>query len=131
MSEDYNLKDSGERKEFVTGAHRDLSSGKGRFDLLPPATLRALAIHFEKGAIKYEARNWEAGIPISRFVDSGMRHFLQFVNGHEDENHLAAAMWNLVCAYETILRIQKGELPKELYDLPKKVTLPDPYTQIK
>ena len=124
---DYELKDSGERTIFDTGANRDISSGKGRFDLLPPATLRAISIHYEKGCIKYGDRNWEKGIPISRYMDSGIRHLLQFEDGCEDENHLVAALWNLMCAYETILRIQNGKLSQELYDLPNKVTLPDPY----
>ncbi len=128
-SSDYSLKDSGERKEFSTGAHRDLSANKGRFDLLPPATLRSLAIHFEKGATKYDARNWEKGIPISRYINSGMRHLFQFADGCDDENHLIAAIWNLVCAYETLLRIQDNVLPLELYDLPRKVILPNPYIQ--
>ncbi len=125
--DDYEIKDSGQRKEFTTGAHRDLSSGKGRFDLLPPQTIRALAIHYEAGANKYEERNWEKGIPVSRFLDSSIRHLLQFEDGCSDENHLIASLWNLVCMYETILRIQKGVLPVELYDLPKKVVLPEVY----
>jgi len=124
---DYTLKDSGTRKKFETGARRDLSSGKGRFDLLPPQTLRALAIHFEKGCDKYGERNWEKGIPVSRYIDSGLRHTLQFLDGEDDENHLIAAIWNLVCAYETILRTQQGRLPKKLYDLPRKVKLPPVY----
>ena len=54
VDEDYKLKDSGTRKVFETGANRDLSSGKGRFDLVPWETIRALAIHFEKGCNKYD-----------------------------------------------------------------------------
>jgi len=125
--DDYTLKDSGTRKVFETGANRDLSSGKGRFDLLPPATIRALAIHYEKGCDKYGPRNWEKGIPISRFIDSAMRHLLQFMDGMDDENHLIAALWNIAGAYETILRIQWGMLPTELYDFPRKIELPNPY----
>jgi len=120
----YKIKDSGKRQRFETGAQRDIQKGKGRFDLLPPSTIRALAIHFEKGCEKYGDRNWEKGIPIARYIDSALRHTFQFLNGEEDENHLISAIWNLICAYETILRIQKGELQKELYNLPKKVTLP-------
>lgn len=30
------LKDSGNRREFTTGAVRDIGDGKGRCDLLPP-----------------------------------------------------------------------------------------------
>lgn len=125
---DYTLKDSGDRKVFDSGANRDMSLNKGRFDFLPPATIRALAIHFEKGCMKYGERNWEKGIPVASYIDSAMRHILQFEDGYDDENHLIASLWNIVCAYETILRIQKDELPKELYNLPKKVELPNPYT---
>jgi len=124
---DYEIKDSGTRAKFDTGAQRDLSSGKGRFDLLPVKAIRALAIHYEKGCLKYGPRNWEKGIPISRFIDSAMRHLFQFLDGMDDENHLVSAFWNIASAYETILRIQKGELPAELYDLPKKAKLPDVY----
>jgi hypothetical protein len=123
----YEIKDSGERKKFETGAHRDLSLGKGRFDLIPPKTLRALAIHYEKGANKYEERNWEKGIPVSRYIDSCFRHLYQFVDGCNDENHLIAALWNIYCLYETILRMQNGILPETLYDLPNKIKLPDVY----
>jgi hypothetical protein len=129
VEEDYTLKDSGTRKIFETGANRDLSSGKGRFDLLPPQVLRALAIHYEKGCIKYGERNWEKGIPISRYIDSAIRHIFQFLDGMDDENHLVASLWNLASAYETILRIQQGKLPDSLYDLPIKVKLPDVYKE--
>jgi hypothetical protein len=124
---DYTIKDSGKRTKFKTGAVRDLQTGKGRFDLVPPATLRALAIHYEKGCLKYGDRNWELGISIHTFLNSAERHLLQVIDGRPDENHLIAAIWNLFCAYETILRMQEGRLPKELYDLPRKIRLPNPY----
>ena len=126
---DYLIKDSGQRKIFKTGANRDLSEGKGKFELLPPKTIRALAIHYEKGCNKYGDRNWEKGIPISTFLNSALRHIFQVIDGKEDENHLIASLWNLACAYETILRIQEGQLPKELYDLPKQIKLPSPYPE--
>lgn len=53
-STDYLIKDSGQRRDFGTGAVRDMAVGKGRFDLLPWAVIRALAIHYEKGCIKYD-----------------------------------------------------------------------------
>lgn len=124
---DYTIKDSGQRTEFKTGAVRDLQTGKGRFDLIPMATLRALAIHYEKGCLKYGDRNWEKGIFIHTFLNSAMRHLAQVIDGKDDENHLIAAIWNLFCAYQTILWIQSGELPPELYDMPKKIKLPNPY----
>jgi len=126
MGEDYKIKDSGKRKVFESGANRDIRKNKGRFDLLPPAAIRALAIHFEKGAVKYGDRNWEKGLPVARFLDSAMRHIFQFLEGKDDENHLVSALWNIACTYETIIRIQRGDLPAELYDLPKKAKLPMP-----
>jgi len=123
----YKIKDSGKRKLYQTGANRDVNEGKGRFDLLPPQAIRALAIHYQKGCQKYGERNWEKGIPISRYIDSAIRHLFQFLDGLDDENHLISAAWNILSAYETILRIQQGRLPEELYDLPRKVKLPEVY----
>jgi len=123
----YKINDSGKRQNFKTGARRDVNEGKGRFDLLPPRTIKALAIHFQKGCNKYGDRNWEKGIPIGRYIDSALRHTFQVLEGLNDENHLIAAIWNLICAYETVLRIQTDELPEDLYDLPKKIELPDPH----
>ena len=97
------IKDSLERHEFETGAVRDIQQGKGRCDLLPPNALLRLARHFEAGAAKYGDRNWEKGIPINSFVNSAMRHLLQYMNGEDDEDHICASMWNLACAMETEL----------------------------
>lgn len=47
------LKDSGERRQFRTGAVRDRAVGKGRFDLIPTQMMFRLARHYEAGAIKY------------------------------------------------------------------------------
>ena len=64
------LPDSGERIEFETGAVRDTTTGKGRYDLLSPIAIKRLAQHFENGGLKYKDRNWEKGIPLKRFLDS-------------------------------------------------------------
>ena len=61
-----------------------------------------LAIHFEEGAQKYEARNWEKGIPISSFVSSGIRHYLKYRRGDNDERHDRAFLWNMVCLLWTL-----------------------------
>ena len=113
------LKDSGKRQEFATGAVRDIQEGKGRYDLLPPEAIREIAQHFEAGAIKYDARNWERGIPLSRFLSSGLRHAFAVLEGRDDENHAAAASWNLLCFIATRERIRLGKLPADLDDLPK------------
>ena len=110
------IKDSGKRTEFSTGAVRDAQGGKGRFDLLPNMAVWALAHHTEKGCEKYGDRNWEKGIPIKNFIDSAKRHLTEFELGLSDENHMAAALWNIACCYETLLKIDMGILPESLDD---------------
>lgn len=41
------IKDSGERREFASGAVRDISDGKGRCDLLPLEIVSSLLRHWE------------------------------------------------------------------------------------
>jgi hypothetical protein len=105
------------KREFSTGAVRDVANGKGWFDLLPFRALREIAIHFENGAEKYGDRNWERGIPLGVYVDSAMRHISQLMAGDRDERHDRAAAWNLLCLVETAERIRSGELPPELDDI--------------
>ena len=113
------IKDSGDRTLYDTGARRDLRSGKGRYDLLPVLATMRLAKHFEGGAIKYGIRNWEKGIPLSSYMDSAMRHLYKYLVGMRDEDHLVACVWNLMCLMDTETSILVGTLPKELNDLPK------------
>lgn len=57
----------------------------------------AVGKHFEKGAEKYKPRNWEAGLPISWYIDSGVRHYLKHLRGDDDEPHGVAFVWNMLC----------------------------------
>lgn len=61
-----------------------------------------MAIHMEEGLKKYPERNWENGISIHSFVDSGVRHYLKVLRGDDDENHLRACVWNLMCCIWTM-----------------------------
>jgi hypothetical protein len=112
------FKDSGARTEFGTGAVRDAQEGKGRMDLLPTRALFEVAKVFEEGARKYQSRNWEKGIPLSRYFDSGIRHAYKYLRGDRDEPHDAMATWNFLCLIETRMRIEEGLLPETLNDLP-------------
>lgn len=112
------VKDSGNRQAFKTGAVRDIQEGKGRYDLLPPRAIRRLAEHYQNGARKYGDRNWEKGIPLSRMMDSALRHMFKALQGLCEEDHLTAAVWNLLGIVEILERIDEGILPKELNDLP-------------
>lgn len=89
------MKVSGEEQEFGTGAIRDTQIGKGRYDLIPPVGVRRLARRYELGANRYGDRNWEHGMPISRLLDSALRHINQYLEGDASEDHLAAVAWNI------------------------------------
>lgn len=90
------LPDSGERISYGEGcAVREPDTGKGRYDLISPFALRRMALHYENGALKYADRNWEKGMKFSRYVNSALRHMWKFVMGMNDEDHLAAAAWNI------------------------------------
>lgn len=164
------LMDSGERREFKSGAVRDLAEGKGRMDLVPldvaarfldrygehgeseefksgaalvlaclnkfidscrsgepednyiyeameiearilyddPYTaIMEVSKQYEDGAKKYNERNWEKGIPVVRYLDSGARHLMKV--GRADPGdpepvyvQKRAALWNLFSLAWTI-----------------------------
>lgn len=120
MAEFNEVKDSGERQDFGTGAVRDTQNGKGRYDLLPTRAIRRLAKHYENGAKKYGSENYLLGMPMRRFADSAMRHLFKALEGHIDEDHWTAAAWNILAIIEYQERIEEGMLSKEFDDLPKK-----------
>lgn len=110
----FELKDSGERTTFSSGAQRDVQSDlKGRYDLLPPLGIHRVAVVFGKGAKKYEPRNWEKGMPVWKFIDSALRHINCHQAGMTDEDHLGQAAWNLLCAMQTEELVRLGRLPAE------------------
>lgn len=177
--------DSGNRREFGTGAVRDIQEGKGRCDLMPldvvahyighnvetdcvlkciskfqeAGALRCLydaldffrstkawsrehlclevAKHFEEGAKKYGENNWQKGIPVHCYIDSGVRHYLKFLRGDTDEPHDRAFCWNIMCAiwtckhkpelneYSTESVVKKEFKIPPGVELPK-VDIPDP-----
>jgi hypothetical protein len=97
---------------------RDDRTGKGRYDLISPFFLQRLAVHLERGARKYRARNWEQGMPLSRYFDSAMRHAEQILVGDTSEDHAAAWAFNVMAFIHTQTMIRAGKLPPELDDMP-------------
>lgn len=114
----FETKDSGSRRRFDTGSQRDMGKGKGRYDLISPLALRRIAELLERGANKYEARNWEKGQPQSVFMDAALRHLFKYLEGMRDEDHLAAAAWNVMAMIHQEVRDGRGGLAKGLLDLP-------------
>ena len=96
--------DSGTRREFPTGSVRDMSEGKGRFDLAPWVAIWEVAKHCENGAKKYGEHNVDKGIPVHSFIDSAFRHLVKYVDGWTDEPHLIAAAWNILWAIQTEIK---------------------------
>ena len=156
------IKDSGNRTEFGTGAVRDIQGDKGRCDLLPldvvaylyeqtpPSAvlyliadfmesgdkeslakalrefadmkeisisnmLLEVSMHYKQGAEKYGERNWEKGILLHSYIDSGVRHFLKHIDGQTDERHDRAFVWNMLGAIWTM------EHRPEMIDIPFEV----------
>jgi hypothetical protein len=108
------MNDGGERISYGEGkAIREPSTGKGRHELITPFGINRLAKWYELGAKKYADRNWEKGMPFSRYTGSMFRHLLAWMIGKTDEDHLAAIAWN---AFAIMHHQELGQL--ELDDMP-------------
>lgn len=112
-------KDSGARQEFSTGSVRDTTEGKGSFVSISPHMLARLAQLMERGAQKYGLFNWQKGQPMSRVVDSAMRHLNQVRLGDRTEDHASAVIFNIMALIHFEEEIAAGRLPTELDDLPR------------
>lgn len=92
------IKDSGQREEYSSGMRRDLQNDKPRYDLCYLPLFTDWAWQMGEGAKKYGERNWEKSNSVeelNRFKASAFRHFMQFMNGEEDEMHHAAVLFNI------------------------------------
>ena len=73
-----------------------------RYDLLPWDQLDKVAELYGRGALKYEARNWEKGYVWSSSFASAERHMKKFWQEHESLDpetkchHLASAIFHLL-----------------------------------
>ncbi|MGH8856899.1 MAG: hypothetical protein ACREXG_02545, partial [Polaromonas sp.] len=57
-------------------------------------------------------------------IDSLLRHAFQYLAGDQTEDHLAAVMWNAAAAIHIETVALRGDLPRELLDLPRHVEKP-------
>lgn len=76
------------------------STGKPRFDLIPPEALALLADTLTKGAEKYAARNWERGMDRGEVIRGILSHTAQIMAGADYDvegfDHAGALLWNVV-----------------------------------
>ena len=114
MSLDGKMTDSGERTTYAEGsAQREPAIGKGRPDLITPYGLSRLSKWYELGANKYGDRNWENGMPYSRYTAAMFRHLLAFMKGDRSEDHLSAIAWNALAImhHQELGETQWDDLP--------------------
>jgi hypothetical protein len=90
-----------DNRQFESGAQRDTSDGKLRMSLLPQEELKRVMERYLSGAEKYGENNWMKGMPLSVYYDCAHRHLEAWWNDQRDEDHAAAAVWNMLCAMWT------------------------------
>ncbi len=108
----YKTKDSGKRVGFKSGMVRDIADDKPRYDLIPIWALKRLAELYGRGAKKYGDNNWQlanSGEELQRFKGSAWRHFTQYMQGDQDEDHMAAIMFNIIAHEQTKNKIEEGK----------------------
>ena len=94
----YITKDSGKRVDFKSGMRRDTAEGKARYDLVYLPMLTRWAELMARGAEKYGENNWlkaNSEEELTRFKASAFRHFIQWFEGQDDEDHASAVFFNL------------------------------------
>ena len=107
----YVVKDNGTRESFSEGgAVRQVSAGKGRYDLIPPMVIKRDAQLYESGAKAYDENNWTKGIPSTRFFESAKRHLDDYLLTR-DEDNLAAARWNIAGIMYNEYMAEQGDWP--------------------
>lgn len=79
------------------------SSRFEEFKVSPFNMLLRVAKHFEEGCAKYTENNWRKGIPAKCYIDSAVRHLLKHLRGDEDEPHIVAFVWNIMCCIWTCI----------------------------
>ena len=98
---DFTVKDSGQRIDYPSGMRRDTQTGKPDYTLIHIPFLRRFAMHLTRGAAKYGEGNWllaNSEEELARFRKSAFRHLIQWLNEEEDEDHMAAVVFNLMAA---------------------------------
>lgn len=100
MSDEFTLHDNGTREQFGVGmAFREADPVKPACEGISPFALLRLGMHFTRGGVKYKDapggfRNWEAGMPVTRYVGAILRHTIFYLLRDTREDHAAAIMWN-------------------------------------
>jgi hypothetical protein len=87
----------GEAIETLPGGGKQ-SVEKARYDLIPSASIQALAEVHAEGAAKHGVGNWES-IPVRVHLGRAMGHIVQWLGGNRTEPHLAHALCRVNMAF--------------------------------
>lgn len=94
-------RDSKNVRAYEGGSFRDRPLGKGLFHVMPMIALKRTAQRYEYGQVKYgKSEAYKDGLPVSDCWDSAMRHLLDYMDGDNSEDHLAACVWNCFAMME-------------------------------
>jgi len=108
----FTVKDSGKKEQYKSGMLREPVMDRTDYTLIfDGPMMERWARHLTEGAKKYNKRNWMLAFEqkeLERFRESAARHFYQWMQGHEDEDHAAAVIFNLN-GYEFV----KNKIKKE------------------
>lgn len=116
------VKDSGHRRKFDTGAQRDRGEDKIKYSLIPATALKRLGQHYLNGSKKYDPWNWAKGMPFSEFLESLMRHVEAYRLGDRTEDHLSAICFNAmgIMHFEEIGKTELDDLTPIINSVYKK-----------
>jgi len=91
-------KNSGNNKTGESWMIREVKLWKPRYDLIPLDQLKRLAELYSRWAEIYWDRNWEKWRweDLDMFKQSAFRHFIQWQNWEDDEDHASAVIWNIM-----------------------------------
>ena len=79
---------------------------------------RRLGVLLHKNKEKYkDIDNWLKGMPIDRSINGLFRHLSAYVMGMDDEDHLAAMLFNVLSILVPDYLVATGKAPKEYLDL--------------
>lgn len=122
MGEEKPLPDTGKRIQFGEGmAIREADPNKPAVEGISPFALLRLGSLFTKGHQKYgDFRNWEKGMPVTRYIGAIIRHTCLYMMRDDKEDHLAAIMWNAqALIHHEEVGTSSGKTFEDIDDRPK------------
>lgn len=117
------VKATKERRKYDSGMSRNSDEGKPKLGLMIPKDIpyehlwtTQLGHLLRLGAEIHGPRNWEKANSkkeMEDFQESALRHLTQAIAGEEDENHLAAVLFNVIAWMTTKYKIEVAKVAPE------------------